>query len=70
MAGKSKSRKSLLAAIESLKKRIAEHEKKIANAHEIQDRYNVEHWRKEIKEFQKQLIELEKEAGVANDEDD
>lgn len=70
MSGKSKSRKSIISAIESLKQRIAEHERKIANAHEIQDRYNVEHWRKEIAEFKKQLSELEKEARLATNEND
>jgi hypothetical protein len=68
MPGKSKSRKSILTAIESLKKRIAEHERKIANAHEIQDRYNVEHWRKEIAEFKIQLSELQQEARLATDD--
>ena len=68
MSGKSKSRKSILSAIESLKQRITEHERKIANAHEIQDRYNVEHWRKEIAEFKKQLSELQQEARLATDD--
>jgi hypothetical protein len=68
MSGKSKSRKSVLNAIESLKQRIAEHERKIANAHEIKDRYNVEHWRKEIVEFKRQLRELEQEARLATDD--
>jgi len=48
MSGKSKSRKSILSAIESFKKQIADHERKIANAHPIQDRYQLEHWRNEI----------------------
>ena len=68
MSGKSKSRKSILSAIESLKKRIADHERKIENAHEIQDRYNVEHWRKEIAEFKRQLGELQQEARLASDD--
>jgi hypothetical protein len=68
MSGKSKSRKSILSAIESLKQRIAEHERKIANAHEIQDRYHVEHWRKEIAEFKIQVSKLQQEARLATDD--
>lgn len=70
MSGKSKSRKSILSAIESFKKQIADHERKIANAHPIQDRYHVEHWRNEIAEFKKQLSELQQQARLATDEDD
>jgi prefoldin subunit 5 len=68
MPGKGKSRKSILSAIESLMKRIEEHERKIANAHEIEDRYNIEHWRKEIKEFKNQVSKLQQEARVATDD--
>lgn len=68
MAGKGKSRKSILSAIESLKQRITDHQNKLNNAHEVRDRYNIEHWRKEIEEFKKQIRVLEQEARVATDD--